>query len=167
MAGATRPVLETRVDGYVSCHDPRCPGYEQKPVQVIRETVQLTYRENGARDGVVLDAVERESVYIRQTDQTCEYCGGPVILSDQERPEYDRISGQDPLALLDTNFQQRKVSDVEKAGLVRDKELAELRAREAERDRRDAERDRMFAEMQAELQRRRGGRPPKTPEEGE
>jgi hypothetical protein len=56
---------------------------------------------------------------------------------------------------------------VEKAGLVRDKELAELRAREAERDRRDAERDRMFAEMQAELQRRKGGRPPKTPEEGE
>jgi len=144
---AIRPVYKTEVDGFLSCIDPTCPGYEQQPVKVIRERVELSYAELGGDGSLPATAIERESVYIVQTDKTCEYCGKPVILSDSERPEYPRISGQDPLALLDTNFQQRKIHDVEVASLTRDKEMAEMRA--------------AMAEMQNELMRRRGGRPPK------
>ena len=144
---ATRPVYETVVPGFLSCVDPTCPGYEQQPVDVIRERIELSYAELGGDGSLPSTAIERESVYIRQTDKPCEHCGKPVILSDQERPEYPRISGQDPLALLDTNFQQRKIHDVEVASLTRDKEMAEMRA--------------AMAEMQNELMRRRGGRPRK------
>jgi hypothetical protein len=144
---ATRPVYRTEVDGYMSCIDPRCIGYEQTPVKVIRERIELSYAELGGDGSLPASAVERESVYIVQTDKTCEHCGKPVILSDSERPEYPNTSGLDPLALLNPQFQQAKVQDVEKAGLIRDKEMAEMRA--------------AMAEMQAELMRRRGGRPRK------
>jgi len=153
-------VTETTVDGFIACVDPRCPGHKQKPVPVTRQLVAFTYGDNGGDGSIPLGAVEREAVQVVQTEEPCEHCGKPTILSDAERPEYAQVSGQDQLALLNIN-QSGQIRDVQMQILQRDKELAEMRAREAERDRREAERDRMFEEMRAELQRRRGGRPPK------
>jgi hypothetical protein len=157
-------VSEIQTEGFISCTDPRCPGYEQRPVQVTRRTVAFTYQDNGGDGSIPQTAIERETVAIVQTDEPCEYCGKPTIRAEFERPEYAPVSGQDQLALLNLN-QSGQIRDVQMKNLERDKELAEMRAREAERDRREAERDRLFAEMQAELQRRRGGRPRKEDEE--
>jgi hypothetical protein len=55
----------------------------------------------------------------------------------------------DDLALLNLN-QQGRINDIQLENLTRDKELAEMRAQ--------------MAEMSAELQRRKGGRPPKETE---
>jgi len=156
-------VTEIRVDGYVSCSDPRCPGYEQRPVEVLERTVSFSYQDNGGDGAVPQTAIERATVDIVQTDAVCDICGKPVIFSALPRPEYAQVSGQDQLELLAIN-QQTQIRDVQIENLQASKELAEMKAREAERDRRDAERDRLFAEMQVELQRRRGGRPPKDPE---
>jgi hypothetical protein len=164
-------VTEIKVDGYVSCIDPRCPGYEQRPVQVLQRTVQFSYQDNGGDGAIPQTAIERATIDIVQTDATCDTCGKPVIFAAVERPEYAAVSGSDPLELLNIN-NQTQIRDAQKSNLETAKETAELRAvvaearaREAERDRRDAERDQMFADMKAELQRRKGGRPPKQEEE--
>ena len=149
-------VTETPVDGYVSCRDPRCAGYKQREVTVTRRKQEFAYRELGGD----LPGNEREAVDIVHQDDPCPVCNGPQVFSDQERVEYAPISGQDQLALLNLN-QSGQIRDVQLENLTAAKELAELKAREAERDRRDAERDQLMAEMAEELRRRRGGRPPK------
>lgn len=149
-------VTETPVTGWVSCRDPRCHGYKQREVTVTRRKQEFAYRDLGGD----LPGNEREAVDIVHHDDPCPVCNGPQVYSDQERPEYAPISGQDQLALLNLN-QSGQIRDVQLENLQASKELAELKAREADRDRRDAERDRMVAEMAEELRRRRGGRPPK------
>jgi hypothetical protein len=89
-------VTEQRVDGYVSCIDPRCPGYEQRPVQVIKASSRSPTRSSAATARVPQTAIERETVGIVQTDETCEHCGKPVIFSDVERPEYAPVSRAGP-----------------------------------------------------------------------
>jgi hypothetical protein len=149
-------VTETPVDGWVACRDPKCPGYKQRETTVTRRKQEFSYRELGGD----LPGNERESIDIVHPDDPCPDCGGPQTFSDNERPEYASISGQDQLALLNLN-QSGQIRDAQIEDLKHAKEIAEMKAREAERDKRDAERDRMFTEMQAELTRRRGGRPPK------
>jgi hypothetical protein len=149
-------VTEEKTQGWVSCRDPRCGGHTERETEVTRRTQAFSYRELGGD----LPGNEREAVDVVHNDAPCPVCGGPQVYADQPRPEYANISGQDQLALLNLN-QSGQIRDQQMAGLEQAKELAELKAREAERDKRDAERDRMFMEMQAELQRRRGGRPPK------
>jgi hypothetical protein len=151
-------VTDVQVDGYVSCIDPRCPGYEQRPVEVIRRTAAFTYQELGGDGSVPQSAVERETVGVVQTDETCSFCEKPVIFSDQQRPEYAAVSGQDPLELLAIS-QQTQIRDVQIQGLEAAKESAELRTLVAQQGA-------MLQQMQAELDRRKGGRPPrKDPEE--
>jgi hypothetical protein len=147
-------VTQETLLGYASCPDPLCPGYEQQRAQVVRETQEFTYRELGGDS----PGVERSSVDVRRfaddTDNECRYCHRQRVASDQERPQYAPISGQDPLALLHLN-QQRQIHDVQAQGLERDRELAELRA--------------SLAELKAELASRpRGpGRPRKVEDAGE
>lgn len=138
--------------GWVSCMDARCVGYKQKEATVTKETVAFTYHDLGAlpSDPVPATAVERETVRVVQVDGECEHCHGPLLFTDQARPQYPQVSGQDDLALLSLN-QQGKINDLQVEGLTRDKELAEMRA--------------ALAEMQTELQRRRGGRPKQTEDE--
>jgi hypothetical protein len=150
-------VTEIQVDGYVSCIDPRCPGYEQRPVRVVERTVSFTYQDNGGDGAIPQTAIERATVDIVQTDATCEHCGKPVIFAAVERPEYAPVSGQDPLEILSIN-QQTQIRDVQTKNLQTAVEAAELRAQLAEQGK-------LLAEMQAEMQRRRGGRPRK--EDGE
>src|SRR4029079_919428 len=142
---------------YVSCIDPRCPGYEQRPVRVVERTVSFTYQDNGGDGAIPQTAIERATVDIVQTDATCEHCGKPVIFAAVERPEYAPVSGQDPLEILSIN-QQTQIRDVQTKNLQTAVEAAELRAQLAEQGK-------LLAEMQAEMQRRRGGRPRK--EDGE
>ena len=149
-------VTDIQVDGYVSCRDPRCPGYEQRTAQVTLRTTAFSYQDNGGDGSVPQTAIEREAVGVVQFDDACEVCGGPVIFAAEERPEYAQVSGQDQLQLLNIN-QQTQIHEVEKSTLEAAKENAELRAMLAEM-RADQ------AEMKAEMQRRRGGRPPKDPE---
>jgi len=150
-------VTEIQVDGYVSCIDPRCPGYEQRPVRVVERTVSFTYQDNGGDGAIPQTAIERATVDIVQTDATCEHCGKPVIFAAVERPEYAPVSGQDPLEILSIN-QQTQIRDVQTKNLQTAVEAAELRAQLAEQGK-------LLAEMQAEMQRRRGGRPRKEGEE--
>ena len=149
-------VTEIQVDGYVSCIDPRCPGYEQRPVKVLERTVSFSYQDNGGDGAIPQTAIERSTIDIVQTDATCEHCGKPVIFSDREREEYAAVSGQDPLELLAIS-QQTQIRDVQTKNLETAVEAAELRAQLAEQGK-------LLAEMQAEMQRRRGGRPPKDPD---
>ena len=138
-------VTEEQVSGYVSCRDPRCAGYEQRRTEVTRQLKAFSYRELGGD----LPGNERESVYIVQRDEPCPVCDGPQVFADQERPEYAQVSGQDQFALLNLN-QSGQIRDQQMAQLKADKELAEVKAQ--------------MAELAAELQRRRGGRPPKDPD---
>jgi hypothetical protein len=142
-------VTETPVAGWVSCRDPRCTGYKQREATVTRRKQEFAYRELGGD----LPGNEREAVDIVHQDDACPVCNGPQVYSDQERPEYAPISGQDQLALLNLN-QSGQIRDVQMAGLEAAKELADLRARQAEQDK-------LMAEMADELRRRRGGRPSK------
>jgi hypothetical protein len=138
---------QERIAGWVSCSSARCPGYTQRPVEVVRERVAFTYHDLGAlpSDPVPATAIERETVRVVQEDGACELCGRPLMWTDLARPEYPEVAGG-ALDLLNLN-QQGQVNDLKIDGLTRDKELAEMRAQ--------------LAEMGAELQRRRGGRPPK------
>lgn len=138
-------VTETPVEGYVSCRDPRCPGYTPRQQTVLRRKQEFPYRELGGD----LPGNEREAVDTVQTPEPCPVCDGPQVTFEGERPEYAMISGQDPLALLNLN-QSGQIRDVQNENLQAAKELAEMRAAVAE----------MRAEM-AEEKRRRGGRPPK------
>jgi hypothetical protein len=154
-------VTETKVDGWVSCVDPRCVGYEQRPVVVTKRVAAFTYHELGGDGAVPQTAIERETVGVVQTDETCEHCGKPVVFSDLPRPEYAPVSGQDPLEILSIS-QQTQIRDAQTKNLETAKETAELRAMVAEMRAAHAE---QMAEMKAELQRRKGGRPPKDPDE--
>ena len=157
-------VTEIQVDGYVSCIDPRCPGYEQRPVRVVERTVSFTYQDNGGDGAIPQTAIERATVDIVQTDATCEHCGKPGIFAAVERPEYAPVSGQDPLEILSIN-QQTQIRDVQTKNLETAVEAAELKAQLAQLAEREARRDAEMAEMRAELTRRRGGRPRKEDEE--
>lgn len=138
-------VTNEAVRGFVSCRDPRCAGYQDRPTDVIRQYQAFSYRELGGD----LPGDERVAVDVVQGDAPCEVCGGPQVWYDQERPEYAPISGQDQLALLNLN-QSGQIKDAQMAQLQQAKDLAEMRAQ--------------MAEMAAELQRRRGGRPVKDAE---
>lgn len=153
-------VTEVQVDGYVSCIDPRCVGYEQRPVEVVRRIAAFSYHELGGDGAVPQTAIERETVGVVQTDESCEHCGKPVVFSDLPRPEYAPVSGQDPLEILAIS-QQTQIRDVQTKNLETAKESAELRAVVAEMRAQHAE---QMAEMRAELERRKGGRPRKDPE---
>jgi len=150
-------VTETPVNGFISCIDPRCAGYEQKPVEVVLRTVAFSYQDNGGDGAVPQTAIERETVAIVQTDEPCEHCGKPTIRAQFERPEYAPVSGQDPLELLSIN-QQTQIRDVQTKNLETAKDAAELKALIALQGQK-------LAEMEAELARRRGGRPRKESEE--
>jgi hypothetical protein len=112
-------------------------------VQVIKADRAFTYQELGGDGAVPQTAVERETVGIVQTDETCEHCGKPVIFSDVERPEYAPVSGQDPLELLAIS-QQTQIRDVQletatpSSRATEDGVDAERRRRHARRDARHA-----------------------------
>lgn len=144
-------VVENTVLGYASCPDALCPGYKQERVEVKRRE-SLFMREEFGGDIPGLDhSTIAAAGFIDEAHEPCPVCAKPRIAALEERPEYPPISGQDPLALHHLD-KQSQIRDVQMEALKRDKEMAEMRAQ--------------MAEMAAELQRHKGGRPPKT-EDGE
>jgi len=143
-------VTETEIPGYVSCRDPLCQGFKQRKTTVTRRAQEFRYIEDLKGD---IPGVERTAVDIVHRDDPCPVCDGPQVFSDQERPEYAPISGQDPLALVTHLTQTGMVKDQQIATAQQAAQLAEMKA--------------AMLEMQQELQRRRGGRPPKTEDTSE
>ena len=159
-------VTDTVVPGFAQCYDPRCPGYEQEEMPVLRREVQFAFTELGGD----LPGIERSSVTAvgdlslnpdtgERLVPPCPHCDGPRIASLERRPEYARVSGQDPLALLDLD-QSKQVHEVQLAGAQQSAEVSELKALLYQQQA-------QMQLMQQELERRRGGRPRKTEEDGE
>jgi len=159
-------VIETTIEGYVSCPDPRCPGYQEERMPVLRREA-LYMREEFGGD---IPGVDHSTVTV--PDETaidpatgelrippCPHCGKHRLASEGPRPEYAPISGQDPLALLSLD-KQKQVNELALADANQRAEVAELRAQMAQMSA-------LLESQQAELQRRRGGRPPKQEDGGE
>ena len=118
------------VDAYSFCPDGRCPGYTQKPVKGRRVHTSFSYVDNGG-DWPGEERSVDHVFFIGDEHPTCEHCGSPLHISEQERPEYARISGQDPMRIFDLD-QDTRVRDLTEQNLRRDAEMADLRAQLAE-----------------------------------
>jgi hypothetical protein len=70
-----------------------CKGYVSAPAELIRETVERTHRELGGDDDRVSVGFEYLHPARLGTDNVCDVCGGPVSLSLEARPEYERGVG--------------------------------------------------------------------------
>jgi len=140
------------VQGFAFCPDPRCPGYEQVAAAVRVTHAEWSYIELGGD----LPGAERgmyyESFPIEEGEEPpdCPRCGTRMEATTQKRPDYARISGQDPLRLLslDQDTIRRAMQADQSDQAV---ELANLRTQLAE----------MRAEMMAMvLEARTGAMPP-------
>jgi hypothetical protein len=120
-------VVDETVQGWASCIDALCPGYRQVPIGVVRRTQEFSYFELGGD----IPGVERSMIgaacFAEPDDLDCPHCGKPRIAALEERPEYPRASGQDPLRLLNLT-QTQQINDMQIAELERGKEMAELKA---------------------------------------
>jgi hypothetical protein len=141
-------VMETVVQGYASCPDPLCPGYQQEQVDVTRrEALYMREEMGGDIPGIDHSTIQA----VDQSVEPCAHCGKDRIASLDERPDYPPISGQDPLALLNLN-KDKQIANVKVEALEQGKAMAEMRAE--------------MAELRAELATRRGpGRPRKSDSE--
>ena len=141
------------MQGYASCYDPLCAGYEQETVDVLRREV-LFMREEFGGD---VPGVDHSTVCaVDESVSECPHCGGPRIASLDVRPEYPRLSGQDPLAILNLDKQKQ----INQQGA----DVSDLKALVFQQQAQMAEHALQMGRMQAELTRRKGGRPPKDPE---
>ena len=120
-------VTDDVVTGWASCIDALCPGYKQVPAGVVRRVQEFTYFELGGD----IPGIERSMIdvacFAEPDDLDCPHCGKPRVAAIQERPEYPRASGQDPLRLLNLT-QTQQINDMQIAELERGKEMAELKA---------------------------------------
>lgn len=111
-----------------------CPGYRQVEVAAIQEEVTHTFRERGGD----LDFPESTHTYLKWADPDesfCPFCSTPDSpqtreLSLQVRPVYQRMSGHDPMGLLDLKDlhedpEARAIAGEETA--ARDDEVTKLR----------------------------------------
>lgn len=130
------PIITTStVDGFVSCVDPLCDAYEQRPVQIVQELAQWTYGQLGGgrgdgdpRSAMIADLVERSSIRHLPLDGaplTCELCGAALLYDAQERPVYENLSGQDPLEVA---RRQRGLVAAESAVTAQERQALALEA---------------------------------------
>lgn len=121
-------VVATEVKGFAHCRDARCPGYQQQEVDAVREESSQTFGENGG-DGPFLHMIERSSVEFRfkdSDDVPCPVCSQPREVSETPRPQYQPLSGHDPMGLLSVApFDPGKVPEV-----VESDEAVEARVRQ-------------------------------------
>lgn len=90
------------VTGYASCRNALCPGYHEEEVPALREETSFTFGELGG-DGVFKHMEERSVVehkFADETDAPCPGCGRERICSGEPRPQYEGLSGFDPMGLL-------------------------------------------------------------------
>jgi hypothetical protein len=126
-------VSEEVVSGFAFCADPRCPGYEQVEAAVRVTTTEWLYVELGGDLPGFERSMSYETFALSEDEPwpTCRHCGERMEVATQQRPEYARISGQDPLRLLslDQDTIRRAMQADQSQQAV---ELANMRAELAE-----------------------------------
>jgi len=128
---------EQFVEAYAFCHNGRCTGYLQEPVQGVRTTTSWTYMDSGGD----LPGIEKTTEMVRfadEADGVCPTCEGPRDISEQLRPEYPNISNQDPMGIFEFRGKTEKelltLRHAQEIGdLKRDQELTAALARKADR----------------------------------
>ena len=123
----------TVVEGLAFCPDPRCPGYEQVPAAVRVTHAEWSYIELGGDLPGIERAMDYETFALQDGEDipSCQHCGTRMEATTQVRPEYARVSGQDPLRLLslDQDTIRRAMQGTQNDQAV---ELANLRTQLAE-----------------------------------
>jgi hypothetical protein len=121
-------VTVTPATVFLHCRDARCPGYNQQEVAGVREESVQTFGDNGG-DGIFTNFPERSTVAFRADDVedvACPGCGQSREVSGDPRPQYQAISGHDPMGLVGgIQFSPNLVNTQQ------DAELAELKAQVA------------------------------------
>ena len=139
------------VEGFAFCPDPRCPGYEQVATAVRVTRTAWSYIELGGDLPGDERSMEYESFPLEAGEEPpdCPRCGQRMEATTQKRPEYARVSGQDPLRLLSLDQDTiRRTMQADQSGQA--VELANLRTELAN----------MRADMMAMVLAERGGAAP-------
>lgn len=139
-------VTETEVTALAFCVDGQCLGYAQESVPALRRTSEFTYRELGGD----LPGVEKSTTdvqFVNDEDAVCALCGKPRLISEQERPEYANVSGQDPEGI----FKYKGQAEGQVRDILRDQEL-----KDARRDTENAELRALIAQQNAAIERMTG-----------
>jgi len=131
-------VIETPTTAYLFCRDGRCEGYETVEIPAHKTIVEMLYTDS---DPNGIPGVEKSQEHVSLIDDdgnpvaipACPVCNGPSELSPTPRPEYAKVSGQDPMEIFNlydrTTGQLREMRQQNAADDVkRDREIAELRA---------------------------------------
>ena len=119
-------VTESVIDAYLACPDARCPGHRQQPAQARKVTTSFSFADNGG-DWPGEERSTHHITFLDGVQPDCPHCGRPMDISDQQRPVYARVSGQDPMRIYDLD-QVAQVHDVQLAQAKRDLEMAEMKA---------------------------------------
>lgn len=154
-------VTEKTVNAYASCHDPRCGGYKQEPVQAIYTLTEFSYADFGGD----VPGIERGTELIRfadVADAECRICGEPRFVSEQVRPIYPNMSGVAQDALLHAQKTSERMTDLVVEAARRDAEMSQMRAL---MERQAAMMERQEAQIAELSARPRGGRSRKEPED--
>jgi hypothetical protein len=113
---------------FLHCRNALCAGYNQEEVEGFREETVQTFGENGG-DGIFTAMVERSMVAFRAADDvevTCPGCKQAREVAGESRPQYQAMSGHDPLGLVGgAPFNPNLVNTDQ------DAEMAELKAQVA------------------------------------
>lgn len=121
-------VTATPAKVYLHCRDARCSGYNQQEVDGLREETVQTFGENGG-DGIFMPMTERSMVSFRAEnaeDVPCPGCKQAREASGEPRPQYQPMSGHDPMGLVGgISFNPNHVNTPQ------DAEMAELKAQVA------------------------------------
>jgi hypothetical protein len=119
---------------YMHCINPRCRGMMEEEVDGLAEETSYLFTDNGGD----IPGVERSVVVakpVHEEDETCPHCGGRRDASLSPRPQYQRLSGHDPMGLLNVpSFDPNKVNTPTDE---RDAELDALKQRLAALEARD------------------------------
>ena len=116
---------QEEVVGYAHCRDARCPGYNQVEVPAVKEERFETFGDNGG-DGVFMHMVERSHVTFKpanEEDIPCPACHQPREVTGDPRPQYQSLSGHDPMGLIHNAPFDPSVRNTEA-----DAQIAELQA---------------------------------------
>jgi hypothetical protein len=88
-------ITEAPIRAFAHCSDVECAGSAQQPVDGVRRLVEETIGERGG-DGPFVGVIEKSTPYVLfadPEDASCETCGGPREITDQERPNYGKAFG--------------------------------------------------------------------------
>src|SRR5690349_4786386 len=92
-------VTVTPVRAFAHCVQPRCPGAYEVEVDANRVETAYSFLDNGGD----IPGIERSHVraeFVNEADATCEHCGSHRDVSLAPRPQYQPLSGHDPMGLL-------------------------------------------------------------------